>query len=181
MFELASSTWYLLLRIVDSIPRLTESYLEQILIWHRVSNVKINPPPLTFVVALKLMLKFKLTSSNLKQTAFRRNNTNDLINQTKKSIKMFYVLKDENVCHSVFAHLQFHWLNCSACVAMWLIMLWAIPLESSIQFKIICGCSFHQFGHGACIVDRCIENLEMLSQHRLYAAAIRQQLSKNVQ
>lgn len=38
--------------------------------------LKVNPPPpLTFVVALKLMLKFKLTNSKLKQTAFKRNNT----------------------------------------------------------------------------------------------------------
>ena len=48
--------------------------------------LKVNPQPLTFIVALKLMLKFKLTNSKLKQTAFKRNNTNDLMNQTEKTV-----------------------------------------------------------------------------------------------
>ena len=47
--------------------------------------LKVNPQPLTFIVALKLMLKFKLTNSKLKQTAFKRNNTNDLNEQILKN------------------------------------------------------------------------------------------------
>lgn len=53
--------------------------------------LKVNPPPpLTFVVALKLMLKFKLTNSKLKQTAFKRNNT--MISKTilEKTDKRLY-------------------------------------------------------------------------------------------
>ena len=55
--------------------------------------LKVNPPPLTFVV-LKLMLKFKLTDSKLKQTAFKRNNTKDSnkLNFKKAFFKVYKII-----------------------------------------------------------------------------------------
>ena len=48
----------------------------------RFEMLKVNSPTLTFIVTLKLMLKLKLTTSKLKQIAFKENiehHTNDPI------------------------------------------------------------------------------------------------------
>ena len=136
--------------------------------------LKVNPQPLTFIVALKLMLKFKLTNSKLKQTAFKRNNTNDLMNQTEKTGKKvvdIHVLKDEKcLLFSISAHLQFHWLNCDACAPHWII-LWAILPENLFSLKSFVAAPFISLAAVLLLLDRCIEKVKLLSQHRLYVSA----------
>ena len=114
--------------------------------------LKVNPQPLTFIVALKLMLKFKLTNSKLKQTAFKRNNTNDLINQTKKNnikdcrYSCFKGWKMSAIQYFIPSAIPLTKLWCLCCA---LDNFMSNSAGKSIQFKIICGGSIHQFGRSA--------------------------------